>query len=51
MSSFSSHEIVAIIGTVAFEIPATCYVALVNVVDGNILIVVFSIVVCKKIGH
>jgi hypothetical protein len=50
MSSFSSHEIVAIVGTVAFEIFATCYVALVNVVDENILIV-FSIVVCKKIGH
>jgi hypothetical protein len=48
MSSFSSHEIVVIVGIVAFEISATCYVVLVDVVNKNILIVVNSIVVCKK---
>jgi hypothetical protein len=48
MSSFSSHETIVIVGTMAFEISATCYVALVNVVDENILIVVCSIVVYKK---
>jgi hypothetical protein len=45
MSSSSSHETIAIVGIVAFEIIVVGYVAL---VDENIFTVVFSIVVCKK---
>lgn len=45
ISSSSSHETIAIVGIVAFEIIVIGYVAL---VDENIFIVVFSIVVCKK---
>jgi hypothetical protein len=48
MSYFSSHETIAIVGIVAFEILVTCYVALIDVIDKNILIVIFLIVVCKK---
>ncbi len=49
MSYSSSHEIVAIANIVAFEIIVIGYVALVNVVDEKIFIVVFSIVVYEKI--
>jgi hypothetical protein len=50
MSSSSSHEIVVVAGTMALEIVATSYVALVDAIDGNILIIVLSTIVYKKMG-
>jgi hypothetical protein len=47
MSSFSSHEIV-VVSIVAFEIATIGYVAFVDVINENILIVVLSIVVQKN---
>jgi hypothetical protein len=49
MPSSSSHEIVVVAGIMALEIVATSYVALMDAIDGNILIVVLSNIVCKKI--
>ncbi len=42
------HEIIVVVNIVLFEITTTSYVAFVNVIDENILIVVLSIVVQKK---
>lgn len=47
MSSLSSHETIFVVHIVLFEITPTSYVAFVNGIDENILIVVLSIVVQK----
>jgi hypothetical protein len=51
MSSFSSHEIVVVVSIVAFEIVTIGYVAFVDVIDENILIVVFINCCAKKPRH
>jgi hypothetical protein len=48
MSSFSSHEIIVVVNIVLFEITTTSYVAFVNAIDENILIVVFINCCAKK---